>query len=296
MQGTTTGHVPFVSNGIGIVVLANSALILASMFGFVALEHVFAAGPPSGRKLFCLSSLFAVVPTQIVLAAGWTAIGQQPWSRRIMVSAGALLWIDLLLIVVEGRTGYNDFGGLVVQGIPALLVHGVILWLVTFALLRPLSIAWEFGNHPALGCRGQFRLIDIGEWTVAVALPLALIQVLDSVGRSALSGTLVCALVLTCCVVVVVSGGLWRNMAAVMVIQAAIVMLVDGSTLYLLRHFGYAQQTWIPTILGGLVIGSTCVATINLLALQMFGYRVRQRSASALAVNDAPAKSPAANV
>jgi hypothetical protein len=42
MQGTTTGHVPFVSNGIGIVVLANSALILASMFGFVALEHVFA--------------------------------------------------------------------------------------------------------------------------------------------------------------------------------------------------------------------------------------------------------------
>jgi hypothetical protein len=183
-----------------------------------------------------------------------------------------------------------------VQCIPALLVHGLILWLAAFALLRPLSIAWEFGNLPARGCRGQFRLVGIGEWTVAVALPLALIQVLDSVGRSTLSGTLVCALVLTCCVVVVVSGGLWRNRAAVTVILAATVMLADGLTLYLLRHFGYAQQTWLPTILGGLVIGSTCVTTFNLLALEMFGYRIRQRSGSAFSVNDAPAKSPATNV
>jgi hypothetical protein len=93
MQNNTASRVPFVSNGIGIVVLTNSALMLASMFGFVALEHVFSAGPPSGWKLLCLTSLFAVVPTQIVLTAGWTAIGQQPWLRRIMVSAGALLWM-----------------------------------------------------------------------------------------------------------------------------------------------------------------------------------------------------------
>jgi hypothetical protein len=278
-----------VSTVVGIIFLANSAITLASMSGVLSLERYFAGGPPNGWKLLCLTSLFAVVPTQIVLAAGWTAISQQPWQRRMMLGAGALIWIDVLLLLVEARTkGPRDFGGLVSQGFPALLLHGAILWLGAFALFRPLSIAWEFGNHAASGRGNQFRLLDIGEWTFAVALPLAFVQVLDSIGRWTLKGTLVCGLVVVCCVIVVVSGGLWRNRTVITPILAAAIVLADGGTLYLLHYFGYAQQTWTPTMLGGVVGGATCASTINLVALQLLGYRLRHRSRSASVRDESP--------
>ena len=57
-------------------------------------------------------------------------------------------------------------------------------------------------------------------------------------------------------------------------------MFADATTLFLLHYFGYAQQTWIPTMLGGLVIGATCLTTINLLALQMLTSDIEARAAN----------------